>query len=52
MTNYVTDTHALVWYLEDDKRLGLMATQAYSACEQGGGFVYIPSICLVELIYL
>ncbi|MEZ4661210.1 MAG: type II toxin-antitoxin system VapC family toxin [Caldilineaceae bacterium] len=52
MADYVTDTHALVWYLEDDKRLGPLAIQAYDACEQGEGFVYIPSICLVELIYL
>ena len=52
MADYVTDTHALVWYLEDDKRLGPFATQAYDDCEQGSGFVYVPTICLVELIYL
>jgi PIN domain nuclease of toxin-antitoxin system len=52
MADYVTDTHALIWYLEDDPRLGSAANAAFAACERGEGVVYIPTICLVEIVYL
>ena len=52
MADYVTDTHALIWYLENDKRLGPAATAAYDDCDQGRAIIHIPTICLVELVYL
>lgn len=52
MADYVTDTHALIWYLEDSGKLGSEADEAYNACDRGESVIYIPTICLVEIIYL
>lgn len=52
MPDYVTDTHSLIWYLEDDPRLGPDANQAFEACDRGEAVIYIPVICLVEIVYL
>ena len=51
-TDFVTDTHGLIWYLEDSPRLGNQAKAAFDACDQGTCLIHIPSICLVEIIYL
>ncbi len=51
-TDYVTDTHGLIWYLEDSPRLGEQAQLAFDACDRGECAIYIPTICLVEIIYL
>lgn len=52
MPDFVTDTHSLIWHLEDDPRLGPAARRAFDACDQGMGIIYVPTICLVEIIYL
>jgi PIN domain nuclease of toxin-antitoxin system len=52
MSNYVTDTHGLIWYLEDNIRLGLTASQLFDACDRGEIVIYVPTICLIEIIYL
>lgn len=52
MSNYVTDTHGLIWYLEDSPRLGVEARAAFDACDRGEALIYVPTICLVELVYL
>jgi PIN domain nuclease of toxin-antitoxin system len=52
MSNLVTDTHALIWYLEDSSRLSPAANQAFEECERGEIVIYIPTICLVEIVYL
>ena len=52
MTDYVTDTHALIWYLENSPRLGSKARAAFEACDQGETTIYVPTICLVEMVYL
>lgn len=52
MADYVTDTHALIWYLENDPRLGPNARVAFDACDQGEGVIFVPTICLVEMVYL
>ena len=48
----VTDTHSLIWYLEDDPRLGQNASQVFDECDAGQATVYVPTICLVEILYL
>jgi len=50
--DFVTDTHGLIWYLEDSSRLGRRASAAFDACDQGECIIYVPVICLVEIIYL
>jgi PIN domain nuclease of toxin-antitoxin system len=52
MTDYVADTHALIWYLTDSDQLGPEASAAFDACDTGEAAIYVPTICLVELIYL
>ncbi|HEX8600863.1 MAG TPA: type II toxin-antitoxin system VapC family toxin [Chloroflexia bacterium] len=52
MPDAVTDTHGLVWYLEDDSRLGSAARAAFEACDRGEIAIYVPTICLVEIVYL
>jgi len=46
---YVVDTHALVWFLEQNRRLGPRARAALS--EQDADKV-IPTIALAEIAYL
>ncbi|MBC7227632.1 MAG: type II toxin-antitoxin system VapC family toxin [Thermoflexales bacterium] len=48
----VTDTHSLIWFLEDSPRLGPMAGQFFDRCVRGESIIYIPTICLVEILYL
>ena len=52
MNNAVTDTHALIWYLQDDSRLGPDAKSYYDACDNGQCVVYVPTMCLVEIVFL
>ncbi len=52
MSDVVTDTHALIWYLEDSPRLSIAANQLFAQCDNGEIIIYIPIICLVEIIYL
>jgi PIN domain nuclease of toxin-antitoxin system len=52
MPSVVVDTHAAVWYLLNDKRLSPAAGSILDRTTQGGDPILIPSISLVELIYL
>lgn len=52
MTNAVVDTHGLIWYLEDSPRLGSEASQTFDASDRGEISIYVPIICLVEILYL
>ncbi len=44
----VTDTHSLLWFLEDSPRLGREAGRFFDDCVRGEGVIYIPTICLRE----
>ena len=52
MSDYVTDTHSLIWYLEDSPCLGPTARECFEACDRGESIIYVPTICVVEIIYL
>jgi PIN domain nuclease of toxin-antitoxin system len=52
MTDFVTDTHSLIWYLEDSPRLSAGARECFDACDRGEAIIHIPTICLVEIVYL
>ena len=53
MTNrYVTDTHALVWHLQKSSKLSAVAQSIFYQVDHGQGTIFIPTIVLVELIYL
>ena len=48
----VADTHALVWYLLADARLSARARHAFDDAAASGDTIGVPSICLIEIIYL
>ena len=48
----VLDTHAAVWYLLKSPSLSSNALHAIERAQQSGEPVFVPSICLVEIIYL
>jgi len=52
MSDYVTDTHSLFWYLTANPRLGTEAQVVFQRAEQGQDLLYIPSIVIAELYYL
>lgn len=52
MSAIVTDTHALLWYLNNHPKLSTTARLAMEAAEAAGAPIYVPSIVVVELRYL
>ncbi len=52
MTSIVTDTHALIWYVNDTNDLSADALDAFEVAEQSGSLIYVPAIVIVELRYL
>ena len=52
MSAVVTDTHALIWYLFEPKRLSSIARTALLQAEANPGRIYVPAICVVETRYL
>lgn len=49
---YVTDTHSFLWFLTRDKRLGSKAREIFRLCDQGMEIIVIPSIVLLECLYI
>ena len=49
--NYVSDTHALVWYFTGDKRLSKKAFRAFEETIKEG-LVIIPAMVLAEVMYI
>jgi len=52
MSKYVTDTHALYWYLNSDKRLGTRVKEIYQQALKNDILIFIPSIVLAELYWI
>ncbi len=52
MSDYVTDTHALLWHLTADARLSVAAQSIFTDADTGVHQIHIPSIVLVEAVYL
>jgi PIN domain nuclease of toxin-antitoxin system len=48
----VTDTHALIWYLYDDKRLSTKARRFFDETAEQGGQIGFSAISLIEIVYL
>jgi PIN domain nuclease of toxin-antitoxin system len=48
----VLDSHAALWYLLGSPKLSAKALQTIEDALQSGEPVFLPSICLVEVIYL
>jgi PIN domain nuclease of toxin-antitoxin system len=51
-SEYVTDTHPLVWHLAHDARLSPRAAAVFQRADCGKARVWVPSIALIEIRYL
>ena len=49
---YVIDTHALIWYLTDNKNLGEKARNILRLTDISKEKIIIPSIVLAEVLYI
>ena len=49
--NYVSDTHALVWYFTNDLRLSKKALKTFEQTTYEG-IILVPSIVLAEIIFI
>lgn len=52
MTRYVTDTHALVWHLQASPKLSQTGQAIFNDADRGVNEITVPSIVLVELVFL
>ena len=52
MSEFVTDTHSLLWHIFQNKRLSEKAASIFRETDNGEGEIYIPTIVLVEIVYL
>ena len=48
--NFVTDTHALLWWFADSPRISLKASEIFEKCEKGENVIFIPSIVIAEAL--
>jgi predicted nucleic acid-binding protein len=49
---YVTDAHGFLWFLSKDERLGKRALEIFRSCDKGQEIIVIPSIVLLECMYV
>jgi len=49
---FVADTHALVWHLTEERRLGRAARRLFRSADAGRNLGYVPAISLVEIALL
>ncbi len=52
MSNLVVDTHAAIWYFARSPNLSASARAAINGAVSQGGIIYLPTISLVEIVYL
>lgn len=50
MSNYISDTHALIWYLSGSSRLGDGAREIFDSVMDGDARIFIPAIVVAELM--
>jgi PIN domain nuclease of toxin-antitoxin system len=48
--NYVTDTHALLWWFTESPRLSSNAYKVFEKCEMGENIIFIPTIVIAEAL--
>ena len=48
--NFVTDTHALLWWFTDSPKISPKASEVFERCELGENIIFIPSIVIAEAL--
>jgi PIN domain nuclease of toxin-antitoxin system len=48
--NFVTDTHALLWWFVNSPKISSKASEIFEKCEQGENVIFIPSIVIAEAL--
>jgi PIN domain nuclease of toxin-antitoxin system len=48
--NFVTDTHALLWWFVDSPKISPKPSEIFEKCEQGENIIFIPSIVIAEAL--
>ncbi len=48
--DYVADTHALIWYLFAESRLGNQALTVFTDAAAGNAKIFIPAVVVAEMI--
>lgn len=48
--NFVTDTHALIWWFTDSPNLSRKAADVFKKCEEGEIIIFVPSIVIAEAL--
>ena len=48
--NFVTDTHALLWWFSDSPKISPYASEIFEKCELGENIIFIPSIVIAEAL--
>ncbi|MBI4162210.1 MAG: PIN domain-containing protein [Candidatus Aenigmarchaeota archaeon] len=49
---YVTDTHSFLWFITKDDKLSYKAREVFRSCDNGETMIAIPSIVLLECMYI
>ncbi len=49
---YLADTHAIVWYMEKDRRLGQEARAVLDKMSDGSALIFLSLMSLLEMDYL
>jgi PIN domain nuclease of toxin-antitoxin system len=52
MSQYVTDTHSLIWHLAQPRKLSTKARRVFQEADQGQAQILVPSIVLIEAIFI
>ncbi|MBI2471533.1 MAG: PIN domain-containing protein [Planctomycetes bacterium] len=48
--NFVTDTHALIWWFTDSPKISPKASSIFEKCEKGENIIFVPSIVIAEAL--
>lgn len=48
--NFVTDTHALLWWFTDNPKISQKASSIFEKCEKGETVIFVPSIVIAETL--
>jgi PIN domain nuclease of toxin-antitoxin system len=52
MSQYVTDTHNLIWHLAQPRKLSTEVRLIFQKADQGQAQILVPSIVLIEMIFI